>query len=45
LRARLADFEVPRVIGFQANLPREDSGKIMKRKLRDPYREATGREI
>jgi len=36
---------VPRVIRFDANLPREDSGKIMKRKLRDPYWEATSRRI
>ncbi|MBV8575404.1 MAG: AMP-binding protein [Acetobacteraceae bacterium] len=45
LRDRLADFKVPRVIRFDTNLPREDSGKIMKRKLRDPYWEATGRRI
>jgi long-chain acyl-CoA synthetase len=45
LRQRLADFKVPRVIRFDADLPREDSGKIMKRKLRDPYWEATGRRI
>ena len=45
LRERLADFKVPRVIRFDTNLPREDSGKIMKRKLRDPYWEATGRQI
>jgi len=45
LRERLADFKIPRVIRFETNLPREDSGKIMKRKLRDPYWEATGRRI
>jgi long-chain acyl-CoA synthetase len=45
LRERLADFKVPRMIRFDTNLPREDSGKIMKRKLRDPYWEATGRRI
>jgi long-chain acyl-CoA synthetase len=45
LRERLADFKVPRVIRFETNLPREDSGKIMKRKLRDPYWEGTGRRI
>ena len=45
LRGRLADFKVPRVITFEATLPREDSGKIMKRKLRDAYWEATGRRI
>jgi long-chain acyl-CoA synthetase len=45
LSERLADFKVPRVIQFETGLPREDSGKIMKRKLRDPYWEATGRRI
>jgi long-chain acyl-CoA synthetase len=45
LAERLADFKVPRVIRFETGLPREDSGKIMKRKLRDPYWEATGRRI
>jgi len=45
LSERLADFKVPRVIRFETGLPREDSGKIMKRKLRDPYWEATGRRI
>ena len=34
-----------RTIRFETGLPREDSGKIMKRKLRDPYWEATGRRI
>jgi long-chain acyl-CoA synthetase len=45
LHARLADFKVPRLIIFQTGLPREDSGKIMKRKLREPYWAATGRSI
>jgi long-chain acyl-CoA synthetase len=45
LSERLADFKLPRVIRFEAGLPREDSGKIMKRKLRDAYWEATGRHI
>ena len=45
LAERLADYKVPRVIRFETALPREDSGKIMKRKLRDPYWEATGRRI
>ena len=45
LRGRLADFKVPRVIAFEATLPREDSGKIMKRKLREPYWVNVGRRI
>jgi long-chain acyl-CoA synthetase len=33
------------VIRFERDLPREDSGKIIKRKLRDPYWAAAGRRI
>jgi long-chain acyl-CoA synthetase len=45
LRERLADFKVPRVIEFATTLPREDSGKIIKRTLREPYWAAAGRTI
>ena len=37
LRRSLAGFKVPRLIEFADDLPREDSGKIFKRKLREPY--------
>jgi long-chain acyl-CoA synthetase len=37
LRERIADFKVPRVVTFHDELPREDTGKIFKRRLRDPY--------
>jgi long-chain acyl-CoA synthetase len=37
LRDRLPGFKVPRVIRFEQALPREDSGKIFKRRLREPY--------
>ena len=37
LGQRLANFKVPKDIKFLDNLPREASGKIFKRKLRDPY--------
>jgi long-chain acyl-CoA synthetase len=37
LRKRLANYKVPRDIQFLDALPREASGKIFKRKLRDPY--------
>lgn len=37
LRQHLAKFKVPRKIVVEGALPREDSGKIFKRKLREPY--------
>jgi long-chain acyl-CoA synthetase len=37
LQARLANFKVPRQIVFVDALPREATGKIFKRKLRDPF--------
>jgi long-chain acyl-CoA synthetase len=45
LRARLASYKVPGVIEFAAALPRDESGKIFKRKLREPYWRAAGRRI
>ncbi len=45
LRDHLARYKVPKVVEFQSELPREDSGKIFKRKLRDPYWEKAGRKI
>jgi long-chain acyl-CoA synthetase len=45
LKAALADYKVPKHIEIQANLPREDSGKIFKRRLRDRYWERAGRRI
>ena len=37
LRGKLAGLKVPRDYVFLEELPRDDSGKLMKRKLRDPY--------
>lgn len=45
LRTSLADYKVPKHVEIQADLPREDSGKIFKRRLRDPYWEKAGRRI
>lgn len=45
LRGRLAGFKVPRVIEIGHDLPREDSGKIFKRRLRDTYWQQAGRRI
>jgi long-chain acyl-CoA synthetase len=45
LKTSLADYKVPKHLEIQAQLPREDSGKIFKRRLRDPYWERAGRRI
>jgi long-chain acyl-CoA synthetase len=45
LAPHLAKFKIPRTIVFADALPREDSGKIFKRKLRAPYWEKAGRAI
>lgn len=45
LRKTLAGYKVPRRIEIADELPREDSGKIFKRKLRDPYWENQERKI
>jgi long-chain acyl-CoA synthetase len=45
LREHLAGYKIPKRIDFQTDLPREDSGKIFKRKLREPYWQQTGRQI
>jgi long-chain acyl-CoA synthetase len=37
LREKMAGYKVPRRVDFQTSLPREDSGKIFKRKLREPF--------
>jgi long-chain acyl-CoA synthetase len=37
LSRKLANFKVPRVIEFRDDLPREETGKIFKRKLVDEY--------
>ena len=45
LRHHLANYKVPKCIELRTGLPREDSGKIFKRRLRDPYWEKAGRRI
>jgi long-chain acyl-CoA synthetase len=37
LSKKLANFKVPRVIEFRETLPREDTGKLFKRRLREEY--------
>ena len=45
LKKALADYKVPKQIEIGRDLPREDSGKIFKRRLRDPYWVKAGRVI
>lgn len=45
LAARLARYKLPSVIAFHAEMPREDTGKIFKRKLREPYWQGVARRI
>jgi long-chain acyl-CoA synthetase len=45
LKASLAGYKVPKHVEILKSLPREDSGKIFKRRLRDPYWERAGRRI
>ena len=45
LSERLADYKVPRRIEFADGLPREETGKIFKRRLREPYWAGRDRRI
>ena len=45
VRGRLAAYKVPKVVVFDTELPREESGKIFKRRIRERYWQAAGRNI
>lgn len=45
LKERLKGFKLPRKVEIRRDLPREDSGKILKRILRAPYWHGAGRKI
>ena len=45
LRGQMASYKVPKRVEFHAELPREDSGKIFKRKLREPFWAGMDRRI
>ena len=45
LRQHVAGYKMPRRVDLAADLPREDSGKIFKRKLREPFWEGLDRRI
>jgi len=45
LHERIAGYKVPKVVTFHDSLPREDTGKIFKRRLRDPYWAGRARRV
>jgi long-chain acyl-CoA synthetase len=45
VRERLAGYKVPKVVVLDDDLPREESGKLFKRRLRDRYWAQAGRGI
>jgi len=45
LHERIAGYKVPRVVSFHDSLPREDTGKIFKRLLREPYWAGRARRV
>ena len=42
---RLAGYKKPRSVDFVAELPRDAAGKLLKRRIREPYWEGSGRRI
>jgi len=44
-RKRLAGFKIPRSVDFVEAIPRNPSGKILKRELREPYWEGHDRRV
>ncbi len=45
LSRRVAGFKVPRQVSFHTQLPREDTGKIFKRRLREPFWQGQARRV
>jgi fatty-acyl-CoA synthase/long-chain acyl-CoA synthetase len=44
-RGRIADYKRPRSVDFTDEVPRDQAGKLLKRKIREPYWRGTGRSI
>jgi fatty-acyl-CoA synthase/long-chain acyl-CoA synthetase len=44
-RGRIADYKRPRSVDLTDELPRDQAGKLLKRKIREPYWRGTGRSI
>jgi acyl-CoA synthetase (AMP-forming)/AMP-acid ligase II len=44
-RTRLAGFKCPKSVDFAESLPRNPSGKLLKRELRAPYWQGADRQV
>jgi acyl-CoA synthetase (AMP-forming)/AMP-acid ligase II len=44
-RSRIAGFKLPKTVQFIAELPRNPSGKVLKRELRKPFWEGRDRQV
>ena len=44
-RANLAHYKCPKTVEFMTRLPRDPSGKVRKRELREPYWSGAGRAV
>lgn len=44
-RKHIGGYKVPRKVAFLDELPRNPSGKVLKRELRKPYWESAGRQV
>jgi long-chain acyl-CoA synthetase len=44
-REYLAGYKLPKSVDFTDVLPRNPSGKLLKREIREPYWEGTQRQI
>jgi fatty-acyl-CoA synthase len=44
-RSQIAGYKIPRSVDFIAVLPRNPSGKILRRELRAPYWEGKSRQV
>jgi acyl-coenzyme A synthetase/AMP-(fatty) acid ligase len=44
-RTRIAGFKAPKSVDFAEALPRNASGKLLKRELREPYWQGRARQV
>jgi acyl-CoA synthetase (AMP-forming)/AMP-acid ligase II len=44
-RERIAGYKLPKSVDFTATIPRNPSGKVLRRELRKPYWEGRERQV